>query len=357
MPSRSTALRAAVLALTLSAAPGPARDAVAQTPAGNGGTDASVTRVPPAPPGAFFGPLTTEEAAPLQRLGFTHATEGADLVAEGAWEAGLWMGYANIFEQDSADTHELFLDMERLTTAARVRWGAAHRLELAARVSFETTGGGILDGFVSGWHTRLGLGNGNRDKYPFGVYQQTLRDGDGRVRLDAPRRTMALEDVRLSAKWQAWRRAGGGRLLSLRGVLRLPARDDPTGERRADVALTALGRASWTRWRLHGAVGGATARAAGSYDGMLRRGLFFADVAVERALAPWVSAVAQVSVASPRLKGFGDPELDGWPVNFVLGAAGRLGDGWRWEVSFQEDIPPNTPAVDFTLGVGIRRSW
>jgi hypothetical protein len=90
---------------------------------------------------------------------------------------------------------------------------------------------------------------------------------------------------------------------------------------------------------------------------MLRHGSFFADVAVERTLAPWVSGIAQLSLASPRLKGFDDPELDGWPVNLVFGMAGRLGDGWRWDVSFQEDIPPNTPAVDFTLGIGIRRSW
>jgi len=168
---------------------------------------------------------------------------------------------------------------------------------------------------------------------------------------------MEMEDVRLFAKWQAWKRADGGRLVSLRGTVRIPAQDDPAGERRADLGLTALGRASWARWHVHGAVGGATASAARNHGGILRDGSFFAELAVERNLAPWVSGVAQLSLASPRLRGFSDPELDGWPVNLVFGAAGRLGDGWRWDVSFQEDIPPNTPAVDFTLGVGIRKSW
>jgi hypothetical protein len=339
MSPRTSALPAALLALAVTAASGAPRPAAAQTAA------------------VFFGPLTTEEAAPLQRLAFTHRTEAADPVGRGVVQAELFMSYANIFEQDSAATHRLLLDAERLGTAAGVRWGAAEGLEVAARLSFETTGGGILDGFVSGWHTRLGLGNGNRDRYPFGAYEQTLRDGEGRVRVDVPRRTLDLEDARVSAKWRAWRRADGSGLVSVLGVARLPARDDPAGERRADVALSALARASWTRWHLHGTVGGATARAANSYDGLVRRGSFFADVAVERILAPSVSGIAQLSVASPRLKGFADPELDGWPVNLVFGAAGRLGGGWRWEVSFQEDIPPNTPAVDFTLGIGIRRSW
>jgi hypothetical protein len=357
MSPRRAALPAILLALVLAAVSGPLQTAAAQSSAGNGGTGATHTRMPAAPRGVFFGPLTTEEAAPLQRLALTPAAEGADLLGDGRFQADFWLGYANIFEQDSAATHELFLDLEQLTTATGVRWGASDRLEVGGRLSFETTGGGILDGFISGWHRTLRLGNGNREKYPLGAYEQTLRDGLGRVRLDVPRRTMALEDVGLFAKWQAWARADGRGLVSLRGLVRIPAEGDPARERRTDVALMALGRASWTRWHVHGALGGATARAARDYDGMLRRGSFFADVAVERNLAPWVSGVAQLSVASPRLQGFDDPELDGWPVNLVFGAAGRLGDGWRWDVSFQEDIPPNTPAVDFTLGIGVRRSW
>lgn len=138
----------------------------------------------------FFGPLTTEEAAPLQRLSLTHTVEGADLIEAGSLQADFWMGYANIFEQDSAATHDLFLDM-----------------------------------------------------------------------------------------------------------------------------------------------------------------------AVERNLASWASGVVQLSVASPRLQGFGDPELDGWPVNLVFGVTGQVADGWKVDISFQEDIPANTPAVDFTLGIGVRRSW
>ncbi|MHB1194734.1 MAG: DUF3187 family protein [Longimicrobiales bacterium] len=357
MSPRPAAFPALLAALALATVPGPLRTAAAQTTGGKGGGVTESARSPEAPPGASFGPLTTEEAAPLQRLSLTPTSEGADLVGDGRFQAQLWIGYANIFEQDSAATHELFLDTERLTTATGVRWGATERVELGARVSFETTGGGILDGFVSGWHTQLGLGNGNREKYPFGVYEQTLRDGAGRVRLDVPRRTMDLEDVRLFAKWQAWKRADSGRLVSVQGTVRFPAQDDPAGERRADLGLRVLGRASWTRWHVHGAVGGATARAARNHDGMLRGGSFFADLAVERTLAPWVSGVAQLAVASPRLRGFAESELDGWPVNLVFGAAGRLGDGWRWDVSFQEDIPPNTPAVDFTLGVGLTKRW
>jgi len=269
----------------------------------------------------------------------------------------VWMGYANIFEQDSADTHDLFLDLERLGTTVAVRWGATDRLEVGGRLGFETTGGGFLDAFVSGWHNKLGLGNGNREKYPFGVYALRLRDGDRDVRLDVAPRTMALEDVRLFAKWRAWRSTDGRRVLSVRGVARLPASESLIGSRRADFAVMASGRASSAEWIFHGTVGGSTLRAARDFDGLLRGGTFFADAAFERPLASWVSGVLQLSFSSPTLRGFEDPELDGWPVNVVFGLTGEVRDGWLVDVSFQEDIPPNSPAVDFTLGIGVRRSW
>ena len=98
-------------------------------------------------------------------------------------------------------------------------------------------------------------------------------------------------------------------------------------------------------------------RAARDSDGLLRSGAFFADLAVEHRLSESTSGVTQISIESPRLRGFHDPELDGWPINLVLGMAGKLGERWGWDVSFQEDIPATTPATDFTLSVGVRRSW
>jgi hypothetical protein len=282
--------------------------------------------------------------------------EGADLVAAGTVQAEMWMGFANIFEQDSSATHELFLDLERLSTNTGVRYGVSEVLEVGGRLSFETTGGGFLDGFISGWHTTLGLGNGNREKYPRDVYAQRLRDRSGALRLDVPQRTLALVDARLFAKWQAWRSPDSRKVLSLRGVLRVPTEAELPGVRRTDVALMALGRASGERWHVHGTVGGATVRASQDADGLLNQESLFLDVALERTLASWISGVVQVSAGSPRLRGFDDPELDGWPVNFVFGVTGKVRE-WRVDVSFQEDIPPNTPAVDFTLGIGVRRAW
>jgi hypothetical protein len=89
----------------------------------------------------------------------------------------------------------------------------------------------------------------------------------------------------------------------------------------------------------------------------MRSSSFFADAAVERNLTPWLSGVVQLSVESPRLYGFDDPEIDGLPGNLIFGVSGRLGEEWSGDISFQEDIPPVSPAADFTLQIGVRRSW
>jgi hypothetical protein len=304
-----------------------------------------------------FGPLTTEEGGPLQRLAYTPTTEAAHLIGSGRFQAGLWMGYSNIFEQDSAASHELYLDLERLITTVGLRYGVAEQLELGGRLTFETTGGGILDGFISEWHHRFGLKNGNRDRYPADAYAQRLRVGSGNLRLDVPRRSMALEDVRLFAKWGLLGDANKKRALSLRVVTRIPTQQNLAGAERTDFSVMALGRLSGSRWHTHLMVGAATVRAAPEMDGALRSSGWFFSAAAERRLASWISALIQYDVATPRIQGIDDPEVDGWPLNLLFGVAGRLGDGWRWDISFQEDIPAGSPAVDFTLGVALRRTW
>lgn len=302
-----------------------------------------------------LGPLTSEDGSPVHRFSITPVTDRADPVPTGRWSVETWLGWGNIFEQDSAATHDLLLDLERLVSTTTVRYGLAPGVEAGMRMTFETTGGGILDGFVSGWHSLLHVGNANREKFPSGEYHQRLVDGSGTVRLDVPRSRFTLEDVRFFAKLAVAASADSTRLLSVKAVARVPARDAGVGGELTDMAVMGLGRVTWGRYHLHGILGGATLRAPSRLEGILRESAWFATLGVERPLTDDVSALVQASGASARLTGFGDTELDRSPTILVFGAIGRFGDGWRWEASFQEDIPADTPAVDFTLGLGLRK--
>jgi len=269
----------------------------------------------------------------------------------------LWLGYSNIFEQDSSATHLLFLDTERLLTGLTVRWGADERLELGARVTLETTGGGILDGFVHWYHEALGFGQANRDRFPQDGYTQRLSDGRADVLVDIPRRTMGIEDLQLHAKWLGARSADGRSALSLQGTLRAPVASNTVGDERADGALAALGRLGAGSWYVHGMLGAGLVRASPELVAVLRGWTAFAGVAVERSLTESLSGVAQIQFGSPLLEGFRHRELD-WPSsNLVLGLAGRWGGAWSWDASFQEDVPADTPAIDFTASLRVSRTW
>lgn len=304
-----------------------------------------------------LGPLAWEEGSPIHRLALTPQFERSDPVERGSVSAEVWLGYSNIFEQDSSATHLVFLDAERLLTGFTARWGAAEGLEVGARVTLETTGVGILDGFLLGYHDLLGFGQANRDRFPQDAYDQRLEDGAGNALVVIPRRTFAVEDVQLSAKWAVLGSADERRAVSVRLVLRAPVGDNTVGRERADGALMALGRMGAGAWHLHGMVGAGAVRASPELEGVLRDWNAFVGLGVERPLGRRLSAVAQLQMTTPLLRGFGHRELD-WPSNnLVFGLAGRFGDAWRWDASFQEDVPADTPAIDFTASLRVSRAF
>ena len=302
------------------------------------------------------GPLTYEEGSPLHRISYTAMMEDAAVTSRGAVVADLWLGFSNIFEQDSTATHVLFLDMERLVSSVTVRWGATERLELGARVTLETTGGGVLDGLIIRWHERLGFGPANRDRFPQDVYAQRLRDGDGTVFVDIPRKTLGFEDPRFFAKLRTVGTGDGRSVLSFRAVARLPGSSNRAGAERADVALMALSRLGVGSWYLHGRLGASSMRASSELEPILRDASTFFTLALERSFGA-LSAVVQYQVQSPVLESFDHRELDRSPTNLIFGLSGGLGERWRWDASFQEDLPSDTAAIDLTLGLRVSRSW
>lgn len=268
------------------------------------------------------------------------------------------MAYANIFEQDSTRSHVLMVDMERLISAANVTVGVRDGLEVGGRLTLETTGPGVMDGFVSWWHERLGVGNANRERFPEGQYDQRLQNQDGAVLFDAPRRTLALDDVRLFGKLRLVGSNEGPGVVSARVTTRIPVAHDPRVEERPEVGVSLLGRLSGNRWHAHAMVGGNSIRARSKVEEeVFRGGAYHWMVGVERSLGPRLAGVVQYHVSSPVLRSFQHREVDGTSYNLTFGLLGRAGDTWRWEVSFQEDLPPDTPAADFSLGVRVSRAW
>jgi hypothetical protein len=283
--------------------------------------------------------------------------ESAATTPKGAFRADVWLGYTNVFEQDSADTHVLYLDMERLVTAVTVRRGLTDRLEVGGRATLQSAWGGILDGFMLSFHRMLGLGTRNRASFPNGAYGQVLEDGHGHTLVEIPRRSLSLDDVRAFAKWRIVGGPDARGTLAARALVRLPVAQPSVGKERVDVGVAFLGTRSWRGVHLHGMAGGSTVRRSAEMTEILRDRQWFVMAGVERPFGERLSGVVQLTGSTPLLLDFNDHDVDGAPTNLIFGVVGVTRSGWRWEVGMQEDWPPRGPSLDFTLQLGVSRTW
>jgi hypothetical protein len=301
-----------------------------------------------------LGPLGAEEGSPIQRLGYTPMIEAPEPVRRGRLRTDVWLGYSNIFEQDSSTMAILYLDTERLLTAVTVRYGLADHLEVGLRTTFETDWGGFLDGFIVGFHDALHLGTRNERSFPRGAYSETLQSRDGRMLLDIPRSSIGPTDVRLFAKWGV---SGSRGAFSLRALTRIPTRGLTVGSERKDLAGAAMGRVAWRGWYLHGMAGGATVRRTDDTREVLRSRTWFGMLGAERPFREGLSGVVELTGQTQILQSFHDNDISGPPTNLVAGVVGRTGSGWRWELGLQEDLPPRGPSIDFTVQLALSHTW
>jgi hypothetical protein len=224
-------------------------------------------------------------------------------------------------------------------------------------LTLERRGGGILDPAVRKFHNILGFGQANRDRFPEDGYRYVLGNGAGTYWVDIAPKSLALEDVQLYAKWRMLSSEDLRSVLSLRATTRIPTRDNAIGDESTDFGLMLLGRAGAGAWYFHGMLGANTVRAASDIAPILRNKSIFFSVAAERSFGESWAGIFQYHFSTPSMQYIDYRELD-WPLsNVIFGLAGRLGERWGWNVSFQEDLPADAPAIDFTIGAQIAYRW
>lgn len=301
------------------------------------------------------GPFVLREQNPVYQLFYVPFMERADLHGAHELRVAVTLAYSNIFEEGTSATHQLLFDMERLATTFVARYGLTDRVEVGARLSFQSSGGGVLDPLIQGVHDVLGVSNGNREKYPHGIHDVYLRETGGRVLFEAAPRSFSPEDLQLFGRFQV---AGGldrPHALALRVTAKLPTAAAGLGAGGGDGAISLLGRRSWERWHLHGLLGLTSLDGPERLAAIAQDWAGFGGVAAERSLGEGVSAIMQIMGSSRYVGGVGATELDRRPMTLAIGLAG--GDRWAWQFAFVEDVPPNSPSADFTVHLQLSTVW
>ncbi|MEQ9568678.1 MAG: DUF3187 family protein [Longimicrobiales bacterium] len=339
---------------------GPARPRLRNPPAN--ATDTTATAPQTADPLAELtgplGPLRVAERNPLYHLFLTPTVEGTEVLEGGAWRVGISTAYSNIFEYNSSEAFLQLFDLERASTVVALSRGLGGGVEIGASLGLQHNWGGFLDPAIQGLHDLFGLPNADREKVENGGFDVYLgsRARRPQVFIDLPPGT-GMEAPRA---WVAWRLAGGPRSrgdITLRTTVKFPGGDHRASSRGTDVAAELAVRRSWGATHLHASGGLVRFEVPTRLAPIMRDEAWFGSVALEQRVASWLSLVGQFFGGSRYASGFGFEELDNLPLNLAVGGRGRLGEAWRWQVSFTEDVPPNSPSVDFTLDVALTRTW
>ena len=303
------------------------------------------------------GPLSTSEQNPLYRLLHVPDWESADLVEEDAVRIEFSTAYSNIFEASERERHTHLFDLEQMTNSLTLRFGMSASLELGARVGLYTGWEGFLDPAISRFHSLFGLPDGGRETQPEGQYRLDLEHDDlvsGAADLGAVPRTLALEDVRIHAKWRFHGGPGRPTAASLRGALRVAG--GPLSGGRLDGAVTAHGRWSTGRLHIHASTGLTVANPPSKLAPITSRHAVLFMAATEYSGWRRLSVLAQLSGSTSYFKGFDGGELGQIPLTLTVGAGGQTDGGWGWQFSFAEDLLPTGASVDFTLDLELSRT-
>lgn len=302
------------------------------------------------------GGLTLRSRAPLFDHRLSYPTGRNALLRRAGWEAALALSHVNTWAQMPS----YFFDGEWSRLEVRLAYGLSARSELALHGGVLRQSGGVMDGFIEGFHTLMHVTQSRRDRYPRNALRvSTLNNGSEHNHLnDAHAGAMVLSPV------VVLRHALGPRalpqLLTGEVHLQLPLWPNPSAMRpKAPLLLVALS----SNQHLVGPM--ALFAAAGLTFNALPGKLYGMPIA---ALGKFVVVGLNLQVAATVAVALHYLGQDGmvdsanfWPMHlstneFVLGAKWlpRWGRGWLFELGIIENSihDANTPDFGVTLAMG-----
>ncbi len=305
-------------------------------------------------PRQFGGPIPFRNQHPAQLSVLRMDPQAARPLPEGDTRLRLDLAYTSVFLEGGdglANGDSWFMDGEILRAGLKARHGLGHGFEVFGELAMALTGPGFLDGFIEDWHDFFNLPNQGRDRFPKYRWQVEVQH-EGAVAWEMDRTDGALLDLPLGLCWNFLPMTDERPFaLTARAATELPTgnQDRGFGSGGFDWSLGLVGE-----YRYQGLSFTAHAQHTFAHtpDPAERAGLDFRDVtsagvAVETALADHTFLLAQVLLDTATLRQLDfdrahDPQWTLW-----FGLRHHLGERFRVEVGFGEDLSANGPP-DFT---------
>lgn len=229
----------------------------------------------------------------------------------------------NIKEASDLKYGSFLLDVETLAMTPSLLYRAGDRLAFGLQVPVAIQGGGILDGFIEGFHSMVGVGQHNRDDWPRDSAHYIFVDRDDVVhdKSDEIKRVIT-GDVQVSASMLVSRWP----MLTARAIVKLPTSRIYDDQENSGTDVTLQGVWSWQKGAFagHHGVGGTVYSRSGDANLDLERFRFSSLNSFEYMPSETFSWVVGVNTAS-RVADY--PELDRPVVELTMGFKKVMGPG------------------------------
>jgi len=309
------------------------------------------------------GPLPLRDGQVLAQPRLSLPAESGQILSPGQSRLRLGLRWSNSFAwtQDApgeSPRERLFLiDAETAGLDLEWRRGLGRRLEVGLRAQLLWRGGGVLDGFVDGFHRVFafaGVGDGGRPEFQRNAFRVLGRRRDGepfewrergaglgpletqvRWRLSAPRPAQSSWSSAVILRAQVPTGSGAFRGSGVAAALQL-------------VASRPLGRRAYLSAGVGGSAGGARRVDGVGYEPL--RGQAF--LAFERRLGRRASLLLQTDAATRLVRDIANYPGEHWLAH--MGLVFDLGPRVALELSLSENLRAQQATADLAFQAGLR---
>jgi len=161
------------------------------------------------------------------------------------------LGAAVAWSSTSILRDNFVVDAESRELRLRASAGVSNRLELGIELPFLWRGGGVLDGFIDGWHKLFGLPEGGRDKLARDSYAVLGVQGeDNHFNFDS--RGYGLGNTRLVANYNFLSERESTPAVTLSAAISLPTAKRLYGHNGIDSLLGVVASKQLEKFSIHG---------------------------------------------------------------------------------------------------------
>lgn len=312
-----------------------------------------------------YGPLRLRSQSPLQSLRLAIAPRTPSTLVRGQTEVHLGATWSNVWaveddlpDPDTGTFGTYQVDYESLHTSLSVGYGATDNLQVELEVENRSRFGGVMDGFIEGFHDVFGLGQSGRDLAPrddFLIYADPAT-GQPPVRLDRSAKGTFARNLVLSLQHNVT--CGGPRWPAFSWAVtgRWPLEDSPDLEGDGlDLALSAAASRRFGNLYVYLTLGWAR------YASESARGIPLADSqmsvlgALEWRAGVRYSLLVQV-LASEGQANVPSPFSD-WSHEVTLGVKGELWSGGVVELGLIENVIAHDNSPDFGAHLAVTQRF